>query len=239
MDGRIAAAEQLGKSVLDALPARADATDALLAQLFATSVADFRAAARASAAPKKSNPELIRRMEAVHGVLVAGVADLRALEYWLSTRVPSISDGNNFGVEVQHHVIEQIKAMRSALGAHADVSSSYLNKRGQAVEKVGPSKSTETSAVETSETKTEDGAPKTTSTKKSEKTDKVSAKDDVEDFVNYIVELDVKQYVALEGMVRDLTQTYVCAYEVVQKNRAKCENPRGELTGGGRMNSMY
>lgn len=40
-------------------------------------------------------------------------------------------------------------------------------------------------------------------------------------------------------MVRDLTQTYVKAHALVEKNRDKCENPRGAEEGGGRMNTMY
>jgi len=48
-----------------------------------------------------------------------------------------------------------------------------------------------------------------------------------------------RSYVALEGMVRELSQSYVKAHALVEKNREKCEFPRGAETGGGRMNSMY
>jgi len=240
MDARCERAEALGKQVLEALPARCEAADGLLAAHFAASPAAFRAAARAAAAPRKSNAELLKSQEAVHGLQVEAMADLRALEFWLHTRVPTVSDGNNFGAEVQSFVIEQLAKLRAALAAAADGGVAYLNARAQGCEKLGGAKTSETTAVESTETKAEaDGAPKKTVVSKVDKTDKTSVKDEVEDWAHHLVELDVKQYVALEGHVRDVLMAYVRAHELVSKNRDKCEHPRGERTGGGRPHGMY
>jgi hypothetical protein len=240
MEVRMESAEAIGKQVLDALPARCAAADKVLASHFGASPVAFRAAARTAAAPRKSNAELLKHQEAVHGLLIEAMADLRALEFWLHTRVPTVSDGNNFGAEVQSYVIEQLAKMRAALAASADGGVAYLNARAQGCEKLGGSKTSETTAVESTETKAEaDGAPKKTVVSKLDKTDKTTAKDECEDYAHHLVELDVKQYVALEGHVRDVLMTYVRAHELVSKNRDKCEFPRGERTDGGRPHSMY
>lgn len=193
MDARILAAEATAKEVLASMPARADAGEALLVARFAAAVPVFRAACRAALAPRKSNAELVTTQEAVHAALVTAVADLRALEFWLATRVPAVSDGNNFGAEVQHHVIEQLKAYRVALAAHMDAMAAYHATRAAALEKLGGSKTSETTAVESTETKVEEGKPKETSVKKLDKTEKSASKEDSEDVVHQVVELDVKQ----------------------------------------------
>eukprot|EP00304_Pavlova_gyrans_P015981 CAMPEP_0206032892 /NCGR_PEP_ID=MMETSP1466-20131121/278_1 /ASSEMBLY_ACC=CAM_ASM_001126 /TAXON_ID=44452 /ORGANISM="Pavlova gyrans, Strain CCMP608" /LENGTH=238 /DNA_ID=CAMNT_0053407047 /DNA_START=48 /DNA_END=764 /DNA_ORIENTATION=+ len=238
MEARLNAAENVGASVLQALPQRVDAIDALMAKNFERSVVDFRAAARAALTPGKSNAELLATQQQVHELLVTGIADFRALEFWLQTKVPQLSDGNNFGVEVQDFVIEKLKAMRVQCSTHADKMADYVFQRGTGLEKLGISKTTETASVENTETKTEDGKPKETKTRKDETTSKAASKEGVEDFAEYLVEVDVKHYVALEGMARDLASFYVRAHELVVNNRDKCLNPRGGRSGGG-ANSMY
>lgn len=193
MDARVARAESTGKEVLTSLPGRADAAEALLAARFPASPSDFRVAARAAFAPRKSNADLVATQDAVHALLVTGVADMRALEFWLATRVPAVSDGGNFGVEVLMFVLEQLKGFRLALAGHADGMASYLAVRGAAIEKLGGSRTTETTATESTETKVEEGKPKDSSTKKTDTTEKSSTKEDVEDLVRHVVELDVKQ----------------------------------------------
>jgi len=241
MEARVESAISMGKGVFAALPSRADAVDALLAKHFAMSVPAFRAAARASCVPRKSNAELVRTQEAVHELLVGGAADMRALECWLLTRVPQVSDGNNFGAEVQHFVLEQLQKSRAQLSGLTELMTAYLKARGEASEKLGPAKSSESTTAESAESKTEEGVAKESSVKKTEKSEKSVTKEEVEDLQHHVVELDVKQYVALEGALRDLSQAYVRAFDLLDKNKDKCENPRGDAdaSGGGRMNSMY
>ena len=47
---------------------------------------------------------------------VAG-AQFRAIEMWLRLKAPAVSDGNNFGVDVQNYVIGELKSMRGAMQA--------------------------------------------------------------------------------------------------------------------------
>ncbi|KAG8458972.1 hypothetical protein KFE25_006517 [Diacronema lutheri] len=240
MQARVELAETTGKAVLASMPARADVADALLAKCFSTPVAAFRAAAARALAPRKAHAELVATGEAVHALLVDGVADFRALEFWISTRVPPVSDGNNFGVEVQNYVIEQLKAYRVSLAALTEALATYHSSRAAALEKLGGAATTiETSAVESTESKVEEGKGKESKGSKLDKTTKTTTKEDSDDQRAHIVELDVRHYVALEGMVRELSQSYVKAHALVEKNREKCEFPRGAETGGGRMNSMY
>mmetsp|Transcript_20560 Transcript_20560/g.52167 ORF Transcript_20560/g.52167 Transcript_20560/m.52167 type:complete len:260 (+) Transcript_20560:31-810(+) len=194
MEARVESAISMGKGVFAALPSRADAVDALLAKHFAMSVPAFRAAARASCVPRKSNAELVRTQEAVHELLVGGAADMRALECWLLTRVPQVSDGNNFGAEVQHFVLEQLQKSRAQLSGLTELMTAYLKARGEASEKLGPAKSSESTTAESAESKTEEGVAKESSVKKTEKSEKSVTKEEVEDLQHHVVELDVKQY---------------------------------------------
>jgi len=238
MDKRVSAAEETAKAVLASLPKRTDEADAVLAKYFTQSVPAFRQAARAAFQPGQSNASLVQTSEAVHELLVSAVANFRALEFWLQTKVPQLSDGNNFGVEVQDFVIEKIKAARTQCMTHADGLSNWEWQRGLGIEKLGATKSTDKSTVETSESKNEDGTNKETKTKKEETTTKVGTKEGLDDFVLYVVETDVKQYVALEGAVRELIASYVRIHALVNLNMDKCVNPRGTGNSGGRV-GMY
>ena len=185
---------QTGKAVLASMPARADVADALLAKCFSTPVAAFRAAAARALAPRKAHAELVATGEAVHALLVDGVADFRALEFWISTRVPPVSDGNNFGVEVQNYVIEQLKAYRVSLAALTEALATYHSSRAAALEKLGGAATTiETSAVESTESKVEEGKGKESKGSKLDKTTKTTTKEDSDDQRAHIVELDVRQ----------------------------------------------
>lgn len=239
MDKRLAAAERAGKEALELIPVRLDEVDEALRTHFAHSADKFREAARASVQPRSANRALLGVQYEVHNMLGRAVSDFRTLEFWLVTKVPQVSDGNNFGVEVQNYVIEELKKSRTACQASADSLANYSWSRGLGAEKMGSSTSTEQNKSEVHEEKKEDGTPKTTVTTKSEKTEKAISKPEIEDFVEHIVALDVKHYVALEGMLRELEHAYVKAFALIEKNREKCENPRGEGSGGGRQFSMY
>ena len=45
----------------------------------------------------------------------AAVVDFRAAEMWIAMKGPAVSDGNNFGVDVQNYVAETMKTMRQAM----------------------------------------------------------------------------------------------------------------------------
>mmetsp|Transcript_22943 Transcript_22943/g.59002 ORF Transcript_22943/g.59002 Transcript_22943/m.59002 type:complete len:240 (-) Transcript_22943:208-927(-) len=239
MDKRLAAAERAGKEAFELIPVRLDELDVALQQHFALSVDKFREAARAAAQPRMSNRALLGVQYEVHNLLGRAVSDFRALEFWLVTKVPQVSDGNNFGVEVQHYVIDELKKCRIAMQGHADSLANYSWSRGLGAEKMGSSSSSEENKSEVREEKTEDGTPKVNTTMKTEKTDKTVSKPEIEDFGEHIVALDVKHYVALEGMLREVEHAYVRTFELIKKNRDKCENPRGDSTSGSRPFNMY
>eukprot|EP00965_Chrysotila_dentata_P018260 607749-Pleurochrysis_carterae.AAC.1 len=45
------------------------------------------------------------------------VEDFKACEMWIAMKAPAISDGNNFGVDVQNYVASELKTMRHAMQA--------------------------------------------------------------------------------------------------------------------------
>merc|ERR1712146_440205 len=63
------------------------------------------------------------------------VADFKAAEMWLYLKTPEVSDGNNFGVEVQAYVLGELKAMRTEAAAMMDAVSAYLLLRGATLER--------------------------------------------------------------------------------------------------------
>ena len=79
---------------------------------------------------KSSNPKELNAKVAQLGVLVreeAAVAGsvFRSAEMWLRIKTPSVSDGNNFGVEVQNYVITELAAMRTAVDGFTTTGKDY------------------------------------------------------------------------------------------------------------------
>ena len=48
---------------------------------------------------------------------------------WLSLSIPAVSDGNNFGVEVQEHICKMVIAKKEATKAQLDGLNKYFTDR--------------------------------------------------------------------------------------------------------------
>eukprot|EP00567_Pseudictyota_dubia_P018000 CAMPEP_0197436032 /NCGR_PEP_ID=MMETSP1175-20131217/3508_1 /TAXON_ID=1003142 /ORGANISM="Triceratium dubium, Strain CCMP147" /LENGTH=246 /DNA_ID=CAMNT_0042965209 /DNA_START=170 /DNA_END=910 /DNA_ORIENTATION=- len=186
------------------------------------------------------NSHLSTSIPLVRTLLTKGCSHLTTLESNIALSVPQMEDGNNFGVTVQMTIAKFLKETKEGWAKSLEKLPGYYKERGEAVEKLGLSKTT------ASETKTEtstqstggkDGDANTTESKtvKSESTSN-GAKVDAHR-VGHLVAMDVQTYIELGAALVDLRDGYVCVLDNVEKNREKLENPKG--SGGGNFGAMY
>mmetsp|Transcript_31828 Transcript_31828/g.66938 ORF Transcript_31828/g.66938 Transcript_31828/m.66938 type:complete len:157 (-) Transcript_31828:50-520(-) len=149
---------------------------------------------------------------------------------WIAMKAPAISDGNNFGVDVQNYVASELKTMRHAMQAMIDGASNYHWQRGAGLEKLVATVSHDTE--ESTSTETEEGKSKA----KSNKSDKTSTKTPVQlaDYRRYATALDVKQYHAAYTQLCDMRNCYIKARLLFAKNQKRLADPRGDGEGGDR-----
>jgi len=191
-----------------------------------------------STAAFASNNSLLKLTDSVRDALALAETDFMAIRESITLQIPAVSDGNNFGVDVQMHVIEQLKAMESQTTTSLHNLSDMHWSRAEAIGKLLGAKesSKEVSHSESKAQETKDGvAESKTVTADSQKQ---SSKDGrlVEDLLHYVAALDVTQYSKLTGHLRRLRMSYALAADLLEKNQEKLSNPRGNSSGG---NTMY
>ena len=64
------------------------------------------------------------------------VAAFRDAEMWIRLKAPAVSDGNNFGVDVQNFVLGEVQHMRAAMEAMTTTGRDYHWSRAQGLEKL-------------------------------------------------------------------------------------------------------
>merc|ERR1712070_787422 len=64
------------------------------------------------------------------------VDDIKSLEMYLAIKTPEVSDGNNFGVEVQAFVLGELKALRAEVVPMLSTVSDYHGARAAVLEKI-------------------------------------------------------------------------------------------------------
>jgi len=158
------------------------------------------------------------------------VDDFKKAEMWIALKAPPISDGNNFGVDVQNYVASELKSMRHAFQGMVDGASNYHWQRGNGLEKCTKSASVETSEGKVSET--EDGK----TTVKESKSSKTNVKTEpfLADYKRYTSSLDTKQYFLSYRQLVDLRDCYIKARVLFAKNQKRLADPRGDGEGGDR-----
>uniref|UniRef100_A0A7S0LPP2 Proteasome activator PA28 C-terminal domain-containing protein n=1 Tax=Coccolithus braarudii TaxID=221442 RepID=A0A7S0LPP2_9EUKA len=158
------------------------------------------------------------------------IDDFKQAEMWIYMKAPSISDGNNFGVDVQNFVSSELKSMRHAMQGMLDGASNYHWQRGNALEKCAKSGELVTDESEVKETSDD----KVTS--KTAKSTKTSSKcpPQLADYRRYAAALDVKQYHASYLQLTDLRNCYIKARVLFEKNSKRLADPRGDGEGGDR-----
>merc|ERR1740117_38562 len=165
----------------------------------------------------------------VREAAAALVDDFKKVELWISLKAPPISDGNNFGAEVQSCVLAEIKEVRTAVEAFIGGADVYHKARGEGIEKLGASASTSTD-TNTEKSNDEDGEGKKTSkTSSSSKTNEsVKTSTPIADLAVYVVALDVKQYHTCKSQATSIRNAYLKTQVLLTKNMKKLVDPRGE-----------
>jgi len=156
------------------------------------------------------------------------VDDFKKAEMWITLKAPPISDGNNFGVDVQNYVISELKGMRGAMQGMINGASDYHWQRGNGLEKCTKSASVEVSEGKVSET--DDGK----TTVKESKSSKTSTKAEplIDDYKKYATAVDTKQYFLSYRQLVDLRDCYIKARVLFLKNHKRLADPRGDEGGG-------
>ena len=175
---------------------------------------------RASVEGLQANEPLAEALGEVQDLLTLMVRYLRDVELWAQLQVPPVSDGNNFGVDVQASCIALVQDRRQKARLAFETLSEWHWQRGNAIEKF---------ASQTVQVAPQAGsAPGPGPTRKTY--------DYVEDFRMFVVSLDVKaQFDAYDSCNRAMADIVVCL-DTLEKNREKVEQPRGS---GGNVTLMY
>merc|ERR1719152_913719 len=100
-------------------------------------------AARGSVNQKVAELSSLVREEAA-----VAAAQFRAAEMWIRLKAPAVSDGNNFGVDVQNYVLGELQAMRTGMETMVVCGRDYYWTRGQGLDKLYGEDKTSTSQKE-------------------------------------------------------------------------------------------
>jgi len=156
---------------------------------------------------------------------------LRTLETWLHLSVPQVSDGNNFGVEVVEYAAKRITDAKTATKAQLDEVKKYSQDRAGAWEKaVFPQSKKKSSSQETKKTSGGEKDENTTSASESVNT---SINMVVTDAVEFIIAVDTTHYLAMRANVLELLKTCTITADLIQKNLARIQDPRGDKEASG------
>lgn len=185
-------------------------------------------------AKTSTNPKCAALAEQVREEAAIATAAFRAAEMWLKLKSPSVSDGNNFGVDVQNYVISELVAMRTQMDAFIIASRDYHYSRAEGVGKLFAGNKSDESTSESSEVA--DGKTTKKSTTKTEKN--ASTPPGQADYKSYIVGLDVKAYHTAFDSLTDIKNNYLKAHVLFAKNMKRLADPRGEGEDGSRVHSM-
>jgi len=225
-----------GAATADALAARAAEISELMKNSFpqkALSQVQAEFEATIKSAPGTPNAAVAGLCSLVREQAAHTIEDLKSLEMWLLLKVPEVSDGNNFGVDVQNFVLGEIKTLRAEVAAMLDCGSTYHGAKAAILEKlVKP-----TTKTVDEESKTEKEGDKTTV--KQSKTEKASSKEEppLLDYVMQAAAVDVKEYHACFMRLTDMRNAYVKVNLLYSKNRKRLADPRGDGEGT-RSNAM-
>jgi hypothetical protein len=162
----------------------------------------------------------------VRSELLELLDSLRTMELWVHLSVPAISDGNNFGVEIQEHICKRITELRTSSKAMLDGLAVYNKDRADAWTKAVFRQTTKTSGSQDSKKST--GGEKDVN--ESSTTEKVDTSMHVvsNDAVEYLVAYDVTAYFTLRQNCQDIFKTYAICLDMITKNLSKIEDPRGD-----------
>jgi len=186
--------------------------------------------AEASPAETDLNPVVCSAVVAARDELATLVESLLTIEAWLALAVPTISDGNNFGVEIQEHICKVIADKKKACSDLFDSLNGYNKERGDLWSKaIFPVVNTKKSSK---------GSNKATGGEKGD-TAGTSESEDVSTAYNMVVTdavvaiagHDTQHYFKLKMMFQEIWKTYAVVLDAVTKNMDKLKNPRNDAGG--------
>merc|ERR1712093_137691 len=148
------------------------------------------------------------------------------MELWIHMSVPSIADGNNFGVEVQEHICKRITESKDAISALLDATVAYSKDRADAWGKPIFRQTTKCSGSEQNKKAT--GGEKDVNETSQTENKETSTHMVVSDAVEHLVTLDATHYYKLQSMCQEIFKTYAITHDMIAKNLAKLEDPRGD-----------
>lgn len=180
------------------------------------------------------NPKVAKLGSLVREESAVATSSLRAAEMWLRMKEPAVSDGNNFGVDVQNYVIEQIRNMRLAIGAFADAGRDYHWGRAEGLRKLFGDEKSDSAEGVTVEQDAEKKTEKKTTSKKTLKEKSLCTAD----YNEYVISLDVQQYYRSYNAIVDMRNAYLRAHQLFSKNMKRLSDPRGEGSDGSSRNVM-
>jgi len=183
------------------------------------------------------NAQVVNIREIVRDELAALVENLLQIEVWITLSIPKISDGNNYGVEVQEHICKLVVAKKDAAKTLLDGMNTYNTERAGLWEKaVFPV--TEKKSGSKGHKKATGGEKNTDEHTESE--DVATAHSRVcDDAVAAIAWLDAQEYFKMKMLVTESWKTYATILDQLSKNIDKVKDPRGEGSGGGDSISMF
>jgi len=225
-----------GKEATAKLPARATEIQTLMSSWATESLAQKQTTFEAfvASSPGAVNADVAAVVSMVLEQAALTIEDIKALEMWLLMKTPEISDGNNFGVDVQQYVLGELAKIKAEVITMLAVVSDYHSGRAAALEKI-VRPTTKTVDEESKTAKDKDGKTEVTSSK----TEKASSKDEppLPDYVKQAAALDVKAYHGAYLKLTDLRNAYFKAHLLMSKNKKRLTDPRGDGEGA-RSNSM-
>lgn len=241
MDPMVDMAIKEGEQAIESLPSHAQRISSLLAQHFpAQTLEAVHSAMKPSveAARGSVNQKVAELSTLVREEAAVAAAQFRAAEMWIRLKAPAVSDGNNFGVDVQNYVVGELQAMRTGMEAMVVSGRDYYWSRGNGLDKLYGEDKTSTSQKEDTSSEA-DGDKKSEKVVKSTSTSSSTSKPPAyPDYFEYVVSVDVRQYHLVFNHLTDMRNNYLKAHVLFAKNMKKLNDPRGEGSDGRSANVM-
>ncbi|CAM9178235.1 unnamed protein product [Ascophyllum nodosum] len=183
------------------------------------------------------NKDLSALLSTVRDEVTQALNILLALKRWIRVQVPTIEDGNNFGVSVQREVAGAIDELLEPMQKALDKLPGYFEKRASAWDKIATkiSKETKKSNSTAKETGGKDGDLSKTSDSSTTE-DKTSQGWSAPDSSLHLIAIDVSCFVDLHHMALQARDALIISADMIGKNVKKLQKPKGTNNRG---SSMY
>jgi len=226
-----------GAAAIESLPTHANRLSATISKTFPKQ--SLEQVGKAMTAAATSGPkDKVNAQVAALGVLVREEAAsashvFRQAEQWLHMKTPAVSDGNNFGVDVQQYVLGELVKMRGSVEEMLVTGRDYHWTRAKGLDALLGDSGTVTTTK--SSENVDDGKTKLSTSNDKTVSEKTPA--GYPDYKEYLVSVDVRAYHHAFTQLTDLRNFYIRAHAMFAKNSKRLADPRGEGEDG-RAHSM-